>query len=394
MDKQYRIVAEQYGTPYYLFSINKLYERIKAVKDILGPKIQLCYAVKANPFLISYINPLVDKFEVCSPGEYRICKDEGIDLSKIILSGVYKEKEDLMETFSDGFQGVYTLESRNHCELLYELAKKNNQRIRVLPRLTSGNQFGMNKEAIEEIFKDDKYKKYFTIEGIHFYSGTQKKNHKLITEEFNGIMAFFDDIKKQCNCSVRKLEYGPGLFFDYFGDKTESLEEIQYLSDQISGSADQVDITIELGRYISALCGKYVTQVVDVKKNHEINYAITDGGIHQMGYHGQMLGIKNPRVSVIHRADRNRVREKWMVCGALCTVQDILLKNYETDTLCEGDLLVFHDTGAYAITDTNVFFLSRDLPVILAEDIDGNLECLRGRMQSSQFNTRNNRESL
>lgn len=389
INKKYKVVAEAYGTPYYLFDRKALEERVEAIKDILGKETQLCYAMKANPFLISYLDSLVDKFEVCSHGEYRICKQEKIDSKKIILSGVYKEKIDLKETFEDKFEGVYTLESRSQCNLLHELARENNRKVHVLIRLTSGNQFGMNKEDIEEIMNDSRYNEFFIVEGLHYFSGTQKKKQVFIEKEIDEIIDFCKIIKQKYNKNIKKLEYGPGLYIDYFGDMIESLNEIQYLTDKLERISNETEVTIELGRYITALCGKYVTRVVDVKKNQGINYAITNGGIHHLGYHGQIFGIKFPRVSVIHKVDKESVREKWMICGSLCTMHDILLKDYETEPLQENDLLVFHDTGAYAMTDTNVFFLSRDLPTILVENSDGTVECIRKKIESYHFNGRN-----
>lgn len=50
MDKKYREIAKRYGTPYYLFSIQEICNRIIEVKNILGSDVRLCYAVKANPF--------------------------------------------------------------------------------------------------------------------------------------------------------------------------------------------------------------------------------------------------------------------------------------------------------------------------------------------------------
>lgn len=39
-----------------------------------------------------------DTDEVCSPGEFAICEKEGIPRDKIVLSGVNKEKKDILYT--------------------------------------------------------------------------------------------------------------------------------------------------------------------------------------------------------------------------------------------------------------------------------------------------------
>ena len=55
-------------TPFYLFDLDAFAERIRKIKECLGERISLCYAMKANPFLISTAVLQVERLEVCSPG--------------------------------------------------------------------------------------------------------------------------------------------------------------------------------------------------------------------------------------------------------------------------------------------------------------------------------------
>jgi len=61
-------------------------------KRKLEDKSGLCFAIKANPFLIKEMEKLVDRIEVCSMGEFRICKKLGIAPEKLFISGVLKKK--------------------------------------------------------------------------------------------------------------------------------------------------------------------------------------------------------------------------------------------------------------------------------------------------------------
>ena len=67
-------LAKEHATPMYLFDLDELQSRVQAMKEILGEDIQLCYAMKANPFLVDSMKQAVHKFEVCSPGESSIVK--------------------------------------------------------------------------------------------------------------------------------------------------------------------------------------------------------------------------------------------------------------------------------------------------------------------------------
>ena len=85
----------QLQTPFYLFDTDAAAAQVEALRKKLPDRVGLCYAVKANPFLIRDLEPVVDHFEVCSPGEFRICERLGIPMGKVVMSGVYKTPADL-----------------------------------------------------------------------------------------------------------------------------------------------------------------------------------------------------------------------------------------------------------------------------------------------------------
>ena len=43
----------KYGTPLYVFDLDILKEQIERIRAGFGPEINLCYAMKANPFLMT-----------------------------------------------------------------------------------------------------------------------------------------------------------------------------------------------------------------------------------------------------------------------------------------------------------------------------------------------------
>ena len=84
-------LLKQALTPAYVFSADELLGRIRMMQAFLGSGVRLVYAVKANPFLIRTLRDAADGFEVCSPGEVRLCIRSGIPPEKLIISGVNKE---------------------------------------------------------------------------------------------------------------------------------------------------------------------------------------------------------------------------------------------------------------------------------------------------------------
>lgn len=120
-------------------------------------------------------------------------------------------------------------------------------------------------------------------------------------------------------------------------------------------------VTLEMGRYLAAPAGYYLTGVRDIKRNHQKNYCIVDGGIHQLHYDGQIKGMYYPHLQVSPQREPGDLQE-WTICGSLCTENDVLVTNLHIQGLKYGDILIFHRAGAYAMTEGMALFLSHSLP--------------------------------
>ena len=270
----YQEVIEKYGTPSYVFNIDELKKRIEYLKDKLSLKYDLVYAVKANTFISKGIENEVARYEICSPGEFDICNKLNILRNKMVISGVYKDRltiENMIKNYDDILK--YTIESISQYELLDELTTKYQRKINILIRLTSGNQFGVTVEEIKKIITDN-HNPLITIDGIEFFSGTQKHSLKIISKEIDKLINLVDTIENEWNFKIKEIEYGPGLPVYYYQDdvfdEDEFLKEVKNILDKIKNHK----VTLELGRSIAASCGSYLTKVVDMKSNKFANYAI------------------------------------------------------------------------------------------------------------------------
>lgn len=363
---QMKEAASKFKTPFYVFDSDVLNAQVKKIKDALQSTAKVCYAMKANPFIIAEILDTVDCFEVCSPGEFRICERANIPMEKIVMSGVYKNKDDIqyaLDTYKT--DGVYTVESYNQWVLLSEYAAENKMNIKVLLRLSNGNQFGMDKSVLESIVADRENHPYIHIEGVQYFTGTQKKPASKIEREIRKIDALVVELKEKYGFESEKIEYGPGLPICYFdGEENVEDEMLQALCNAIKEMQFKGEIVLEMGRYIAAYCGYYFTKVVDEKVNKSQPYCIIDGGVHHVNYYGQMMAMKMP--PIVHLEENKDAEEKnWSICGSLCTVNDVLVKAYPFKDLKLGDTLVFKKTGAYSSTEGISLLLSRDLPQII-----------------------------
>lgn len=384
-EKIVRKIADNYGTPTYVFDCEKINDRIKYLKSLLPKDLLLCYAIKANTFIIKDIEENIDRFEVCSPGEYEICKSKNIKPEKILISGVYKSEEttkDMLSTLPN--IGYYSIESMEQFRVLKNLST--NHKINIMIRLTSGNQFGINESEVEEIIRNRTQYENLEIKGIQYFAGTQRGSLKLLEKELNYIDALIKKLEEQYNFTVQELEFGPGFPVHYFqNDEFAEEEYIKGFSELLKQLEFKGKIILELGRSIAASCGYYITKVVDKKINKNQRYAILDGGINQLVYYGQSMAMKLPKCQVYPKRD-NQTEEKWNLCGSLCTINDILVKQFPISNVQINDLFVFENTGAYCMTEGIALFLSRNLPKVIKLKKKGELELVREDIATYPFN--------
>ncbi|WP_455719183.1 diaminopimelate decarboxylase [Agathobacter sp.] len=427
-------------TPYYVFDTDEFAKRAAMIKAALdckgGRKIPLCFSIKANPFLLHRLPDELDRVEVCSPGELEICIALGIKPESIIYSGVMKEECDIRRAVEYG-AGILTCESIRHAKLISEVvadittetdlkndngsdsSKKDDikkddcETVKVILRLTSGNQFGMSIDDIEYIISHPNEFKGLSVIGLHYYSGTQKTLRK-INKDLEKIDSALATLKEKYDFQPELVEYGPGLCVEYFEDDWEAKEQaaLDEAAEVLKQFAVKYPLGIEMGRFLAASCGKYYTKVMDLKSTGDANYAILDGGIHHLNYYGQRMAMQVPPIRVYadgyevceNNGENSKIKgvagpvgnveniEKtgnnmdYTLCGSLCTVADVLVREVTLPKLEPGDVLKFGHCGAYSVTEAPALFLSRQMPAIYAYSKDNGYECLREHIPAAGIN--------
>lgn len=399
-------------TPYYVFDTDEFAKRAAMIRAALdckgGRRIPLCFSIKANPFLLHRLPAGLDHVEVCSLGELEICISLGVKPESIIYSGVMKEKCDIERAVSYG-AGILTCESIRHATLISEVmlesmpegaheAEFTETKAQVILRLTSGNQFGMSLEDIEYIISHPDEFKGIEVMGIHYYSGTQKSLRK-INKDLEKIKSALTGLKEKYGFEPQLVEYGPGLCVEYFEEDWQEKEKqsLDEAAEVLREFAEEYPLGIEMGRFLAASCGKYYTQVKDLKSTGDANYAILDGGIHHLNYFGQRMAMQVPPIRV-YGGEVSENEEKpgveltqlpetdYTLCGSLCTVADVLVREVKLKKLELGDVLEFGHCGAYSVTEAPALFLSRQLPAIYAYSKGCGYECLREHIPAAEIN--------
>lgn len=368
-------IAASFATPAFIFDADEFGKRARNVKGAIGGAA-LCYSIKANPFLLACLPEEIDRVEVCSPGELAICRRVGVDPSTVVCSGVNKGSGDIAEAIEYGAE-LLTAESLRQLGLINAAAIAAGKRVRVALRLTSGNQFGMDSEALKRAAAERGSYEGVDIVAIHYYSGTQKKKLAVVEKELAELEELADTLEERFGLSGISLEYGPGLPADYFGDDPEG-RDMAVLAEagaMIAAVAARRSVTVEFGRFLASPCGTYLTAAADIKNNNGENFVICDGGINHLKYYGQTMAMQTPPITLL--GDHGERTEDYTLCGSLCTTADILVRKVTLPALSVGDVLAFGRCGAYSVTEGIGLFLSRQLPRIVLHSERGGNRLLR-----------------
>ncbi len=384
--KSFEELLQNNKNAFYVFDTTEIKKRTDYIRSNIPESVDICYAVKANTFVIKEMIEYVDRFEICSPGEYEICRQLNVPSNKMVISGVYKTPdfiEDLIATENDL---ILTVESLAQFEQFKFLSEKYAKKIKLLLRLTNGSQFGINSSDIENIILNRNDYGFIDIIGIQFFSGTQKTSVKKIRREIAAVDSLLNKLKDEYEFVADEFEYGTGFPVSYFeGEELDEEEIFSEFSKAVSEMTFKTKTIIELGRSAVASCGKYYTHIVDIKTNKEQNYAIIDGGMHHIVYYGQHMAMKQPVVSVCRKENCAAVNS-WNICGSLCSMNDIVAKQIEFPEIEIGDILCFEKTGAYCMTEGISLFLSRDIPAVYLFDRESGYKCVRKAVETADLN--------
>ncbi|HQR68427.1 MAG TPA: diaminopimelate decarboxylase, partial [Thermoanaerobaculia bacterium] len=96
-DALLKAAARRFGTPLYLYDVDAIERRVRRLREAVGERFEIAYAVKANPSLglLSFLGRMGLSADVASRGELRAARRAGIPPSRILSTGPAKSGPDL-----------------------------------------------------------------------------------------------------------------------------------------------------------------------------------------------------------------------------------------------------------------------------------------------------------
>lgn len=381
-----RLAARVGSTPFFAYDRAKITARITQLRAALSPRIQLSYAVKANPMpaLVDHVNALVDHLDVASAGELRIALDTGRSPERISFAGPGKVTPELRQAVAAGvtIEIESSGEARRVVAVGDELGLRPRVAVRVNPefsvrgsgmRMGGGSQqFGVDSEAVPHLLRDLSTSDVDVL-GFHVFAGSQNLYPDVLAEAQRQTAALIRRLGEALHSPVRYVNLGGGFGVPYASkDKPLDVDQVgETLSDVVESDLapyfPEASFVIELGRFLVAEAGVYVTRVVDVKYSRGRRYLVVDGGLHHQlaasGNFGSAVRRNYPVIVGSRQPDPISVREASVV-GCLCTPLDLLADRVELpDEADVDDLVVVFHAGAYGYTASPTRFLGHPEPI-------------------------------
>lgn len=407
-DISFEDIAREYGTPFYLYDLDTVKEKIHNVRNAFGDSIEIFYAVKANPNieLLRSIRNDVDGLDIASKGEMEQALLAGYEAKQLSFAGPGKTNEELSKAIEHRI-GVISIESLRELQDIKVIAAEKNTKVdiafRVNPQLLikefaikmggKATQFGIDEEDIESAINYMRqHKDVFNFLGIHIYAGTQCMSEEAIARNIINTLEIAAQLKSQYGLECSMINLGGGFGVSYYGEDREI--DLSLLANLVKQSFNNYRVAtgtnprfiLELGRYLVADAGIYVTKVVSGKKSRGEQFYVLDGGMnHHLAASGNLGLMIRKNYAVRNLSNAAAPKELCNLVGPLCTPLDLMGKGVSIELPRLGDLIGFLNSGSYGFTASPLLFLGHETPVELLIQ-NGNVTLARGRKTIVDFN--------
>jgi diaminopimelate decarboxylase len=357
-------IAEQFGTPAYVYSRAALQASLQEFLDVLnshpgGHGALVCYAVKANSNLaiLNLFARMGAGFDIVSGGELQRVLAAGADPGKIVFSGVGKTAAEMKMALDAGIF-CFNIESAPELERLNEVAGglgcKASISLRVNPNVDPKThpyistglkeaKFGVAYDGALALYRRAAALPNIEVAGIDCHIGSQLLDPAPFVEALDRILALIDQLDAE-GIRIHHLDLGGGLGIKYKDDQ-EQPSVAAYLTpllDKLAGRALQV--VLEPGRRLVGNAGLLLTRVEYLKPGEGKNFAIIDAAMNDL-MRPALYEAWHDIVPVTPRAGTGR---DYDVVGPVCESGDFLglarRLNIEA-----GDLLAVMSAGAYGM---------------------------------------------
>lgn len=366
-------------TPLFVYDSAMLSARAAQWRAAMPKGVQLHYAMKANPYapLLVHMAGLVDGFDVASGGELKAALGCGVAAGDISFAGPGKRDRELEVAIMAGV--TLNIESAGEAERALSIAGRQGVTPRLAVRVNpdfdlkgsgmkmggGAKPFGVDAVAVPALVRRliDAGADW---RGFHIFAGSQALDAAAIADTQAQTVALAARLAKEIGTAPPLVNLGGGMGVPYFpGDKAVDVAAVGAALAETLGGRDPIlansGFAMELGRWLVAEAGVYLTRIVDRKTSHGETFLVTDGGLHhQLAASGNFGTVirRNYPIAIANRFG-DEPAETVSVVGCLCTPLDRLGDQVALPHADVGDLVAIFQAGAYGASASPSAFLGQ-----------------------------------
>lgn len=364
-------IAEQVGTPVWVYSAGTLRRRYGALRDALagaGLSATIHYAVKANSNL-AVLRLLAEEgagADVVSEGELRLARAAGIPASAIVFSGVGKTEREIRLALEEGIFQL-NAESAEEIEAISALAAASGRTARVALRvnpdvdarthakITTGlseNKFGVAIADAPALYARMAALPGIEPVGVAVHIGSQITSGMAAYRAAYARVAELVRALRAAGLPVVRVDCGGGLGIPY---RDEPAPTPEALAGAIRAGLGELGLPVmaEPGRWIAGPAGLLLSSVVLEKRGASRRFVVADAAMNDLvrpamyeAWHGILPVSPSAHAAPLSPAD---------VVGPVCETGDTFARNRALPPLQPASLLAFLDAGAYGAVMSSTY---------------------------------------
>ena len=351
-------IAKEHGSPIYVYDAEKIesqYNRLTNAFKNVG-NLRINYAVKAlsNVNILSLMHSLGAGLDTVSIQEVKLGLYAGVPAEMIIFAPNGVSIEEIEEAVTLGVQ--INIDNLSVLEQFGNKHPKIPVCIRINPHVMAGgnanisvghidSKFGISIHQLPHIVRivDNTGMR---INGIHMHTGSDILDIDVFLHAaeilFSTAHSFSD---------LEFLDFGSGFKVPYHPNDIETnIEELgEKLGDRFAAFCQdygkELTLTFEPGKFLVSESGYFLSKVNVVKQTTSTVFAQVNSGFNHL-IRPMLYGAQHHIENITNSKGRERF---YSVVGYICET-DTFANNRRINEISEGDILCFHNAGAYCFS--------------------------------------------
>ncbi len=356
-------IANEFGTPVYVYHAEKIADQYhKLTEAFKEHPTKFFYACKAltNINILRYIHSLGGLLDCVSINEVKLGLMAGFTPDQILFTPNCVDFNEILEGASLGVRinidNISILEQFGH-----KFGGSYPVCIRINPHIEAGGNYKISTGHIDSKFGISVYQQRHIerivkatglhVQGLHMHTGSEIKDIDVFLRGLDIMFGIAANFK-----GLDFIDLGSGFKVAYKDDEHET--DVNTLGKKVAQAAQEFekeyDCTIELwfepGKFLVSECGSLVVKANVIKQTTATVFVGVNSGFNHLirpmfydAYH-RISNISNP----------DGAKRIYTVVGNICET-DTFAWDRTLNEVSEGDLLFFHNAGAYGFEMSSNF---------------------------------------